>query len=229
MKGLDLYSFKLTAMKITLDFLADLKQNNNREWFNANKQRYLDAKAAVDELVNQVIPDIRKFDPDIGTITAKECVFRIYRDVRFSKDKSPYKTNMGGFIARGGRKGGFAGYYIHIDPAGSFVAGGNYMPPADILKKIRQEIMYNIDEFKAIISKPSFRKTYGELEGDKLSRPPKDFPADFPDIELLKFKSFTVLHPTPAKTLLDEDVVNYIVKAFKELHPLNRFLNKALA
>lgn len=216
-------------MKPTLEFLSDLKHNNNRDWFNTNKKRYLEARSELDELVNQVIPEIRKFDPEIGTITAKDCVFRIYRDVRFSKDKSPYKTNMGGFIARGGRKGGFAGYYIHIDPAGSFIAGGNYMPPSDILKMIRQEIMYNIDEFKAIINKTSFRKTFGDLDGEKLSRPPKDFPADFPEIELLKLKSFTVMHPASMETLLQKDPVKYIVKVFKELHPLNQFLNNALS
>ena len=141
-------------MKTILDFLTNLKANNNRDWFNENRNLYDDAKSDFESLINRLIPAIYNFDPDIGTLSAKQCVFRIYRDVRFSKDKSPYKTNMGGFIARGGRKGGFAGYYLHIDPQQSFIAGGMHMPPPNILKKVRQEILYNIDEFKSIIHLP---------------------------------------------------------------------------
>lgn len=216
-------------MKNVLDFLTDLSKNNNREWFNSNKDRYLDAKETYDGMVNRLIPEIRKFDPGIGTITAKDCVFRIYRDVRFSKNKSPYKTNMGGFITRGGRKGGYAGYYLHIDPVESFIAGGNHMPPPDRLKKIRQEIMYNIEDFKKILNAPGFKKYYGQLDGDKLKRPPKDFPADFPDIDLLKFKSYTVVHRIDSDQILDNGFEKYVIKVFKELHPLNEFLNQALS
>jgi len=215
-------------MKNVLDFLTELSSNNNREWFTANKSRYLEARASFDAMIDRLIPEIRKFDPSIGPVTAKDCVFRIYRDVRFSKDKSPYKTNMGGFIVKGGRKGGYAGYYLHIDPVESFIAGGNHMPSPEHLKKIRQEIMYNIDEFKGILNKPSFRKTYGSIEGDRLSRPPKDFPADFPDIDLLKFKSYTVMHAADSKVVLKDDFEGHVIRTFRELYPLNRFLNRAL-
>ena len=216
-------------MKTILDFLTKLKANNNRDWFNENRNLYDDAKSDFESLINRLIPAIHNFDPDIGTLSAKQCVFRIYRDVRFSKDKSPYKTNMGGFIARGGRKGGFAGYYLHIDPEQSFIAGGMHMPPPDALKKVRQEILYNIDEFKSIIHKPSFKKTFGEIEGEKLKRPPKDFPADFLDINLLKFKSYTVLHGVDQSTLLKNDIEKYIVKTFKEMYKLNQFLNRTVS
>ncbi len=216
-------------MKTILDFLTNLKANNNRDWFNENRNLYDDAKSDFESLINRLIPAIYNFDPDIGTLSAKQCVFRIYRDVRFSKDKSPYKTNMGGFMARGGRKGGFAGYYIHIDPEQSFIAGGMHMPPPDILKKVRQEILYNIDEFKSTINKPAFKKTFGEIEGEKLSRPPKNFPADFPDIDLLKFKSYTILHKVDQSTLLKDDIEKYIVKTFKEMYKLNQFLNRAVS
>jgi len=216
-------------MKTILDFLTKLKVNNNRDWFNENRNLYDDAKSDFENLINRLIPAIYNFDPDIGTLSAKQCVFRIYRDVRFSKDKSPYKTNMGGFIARGGRKGGFAGYYLHIDPEQSFIAGGMDMPPPDILKKVRQEILYNIDEFKSTINNPAFKKTFGEIEGEKLSRPPKDFPADFPDIDLLKFKSYTVIHGVVNSTLLKKDIEKYIVKTFKEMYKLNQFLNRAIS
>ena len=106
------------------------------------------AKSDFESLINRIIPAVHSFDPDIGTLTAKQCVFRIYRDVRFSKDKSPYKTNMGAFISKGGRKGGYAGYYLHIDPEVSFIAGGSYMPLPDNLKKIRQEILYSVQELR---------------------------------------------------------------------------------
>jgi uncharacterized protein (TIGR02453 family) len=216
-------------MQIILNFLTELKANNNRDWFDASRNLYIEAKSDFEALINRLIPAIHHFDPEIGTISAKQCVFRIFRDVRFSKDKSPYKTNMGGFIARGGRKGGYAGYYLHIDPEQSFIAGGMHMPPPDILKKARQEILYNVDEFKSIINKPSFKKTFGKIEGEQLKRPPKDFPADFPDIDLLKFKSYTVLHSVDQGTLLKDDVEKYIVKIFEEMYGLNQFLNRAIS
>ncbi|MCD4697872.1 MAG: DUF2461 domain-containing protein [Bacteroidales bacterium] len=215
-------------MKSVIPFLSDLKQNNNREWFRANKKNYDQAKSEFESFINVLIAGIVKFDPSIGTMNAKECVFRIYRDVRFSKDKSPYKSNMGGFISRGGRKGGFAGYYFHLDPEQSFIAGGMYMPPSVILKKVRQEIMYNIEEFKGIIHKASFQKTFGQLEGEQLKRPPKDFPPDFPGIDLLKFKSYTVLHSFNPTSVSDADYNEYTLKVFREMLPLNKFLNKAI-
>ena len=215
-------------MKSVIPFLSDLKQNNNREWFQANKKRYDQAKSEFESFINVLIAGVVKFDPSIGTMNAKECVFRIYRDVRFSKDKSPYKSNMGGFISRGGRKGGFAGYYFHLDPEQSFIAGGMYIPPSVILKKVRQEIMYNIEEFKGIIHKASFQKTFGQLEGEQLKRPPKDFPPDFPGIDLLKFKSYTVLHSFNPTSVSDADYNEYTLKVFREMLPLNKFLNKAI-
>ncbi len=214
-------------MKPVLDFLTDLKENNNRDWFNENKPRYLTAKKLFEDTVNRLISEIRKFDPEIGPQTAADCVFRIYRDVRFSHDKSPYKTNMGGFIAKGGRKAGFAGYYLHLDPDGSFLAGGSHMPPPDRLKKIRQEVLYNVEEFKRILNDPGFKKTFGSLDGERLKRPPKDFPADFPDIDLLKFKSYTVLHPVSGTTVLSDGFFDHALKAFRQLHPLVKFLNRS--
>ncbi len=215
-------------MQAVLDFLTDLKQNNNREWFQENKKRYEKAKADFENLLNGIIPGIYAFDPAIGPLTAKDCVFRIYRDVRFSKDKSPYKTNMGGFIARGGRKGAFAGYYFHIAPDESMIAGGIYMPPADVLKKARQEIYYHAEEFKRILNDKEFKKTFVLMEEDKLIRPPKDFPADFPDIDLLKYKSYTVFHSLPDKVLLSKNLQEYAVKIFKVMYPFNNFINRGL-
>jgi len=216
-------------MKNALDFLKELKANNNREWFNENRKTYESAKTEFESLVNNLIPKIYEFDPEIGSLTAKQCVFRIFRDVRFSKDKSPYKVNMGGFMSKGGRKGFHSGYYVHIEPGKSFLGGGIYMPPADVLKKIRQEIMYNVDEYKNIINNPAFKKIFTQMEGEKLKRPPKGFPADFPDIELLKYKSYVVLHEVKDKNILSENFENNIIDVFKTMYPLNEFLNKALS
>ncbi|OQX78277.1 MAG: TIGR02453 family protein [Bacteroidetes bacterium 4484_249] len=216
-------------MKTVLDFLTSLRENNTRNWFNDNKAKYETAKKEFEDLLNLLIPAVYNFDPFIGTITPKQCIFRIYRDVRFSKDKSPYKTNMGGFISKGSRNGGFAGYYVHIEPGKSFLGGGLYMPASDDLKKVRQEILYNIEEFKKIISKKTFKKTFKEIEGEKLKRPPKDFPADFPDIELLKYKSYVVLHELTDKKILSTGFNNYIIDVFKEMYPLNKFLNTVLS
>ena len=211
-----------------LQFLEFLKKNNNREWFRANKSWFEEAKIEVESFVNQLIPAVRKFDNEIGILSPKDCMFRIYRDVRFSKDRSPYKINFGGFITKGGRRAGNAGYYLHIEPQNSFLGGGIYMPAGASLKAIRQEIYYNVDEFKKIIYDDDFVKYFKQPEGEKLVRPPKDFPPDFSDIELLKFKSYVVLHPLSDKILLSEDLLNYVIKIFKSMISLNHFINRAL-
>ncbi len=213
-------------MNNILPFLKELKHNNNREWFQENKSAYEKAKKEFESLLNRLIVQIHSFDPSIGTLSPKECIFRIYRDIRFSPDKTPYKTHFGGYIARGGRKSNHAGYYVHIDAENSFLAGGMHMPPPDLLKKIRMEIMYNIDAFKSIIEEPRFRQFFGQIEGEKLIRPPKDFPADFRDIELLKFKSYTVINSMKTSQL--EDIENHANNVFRALFPFNQFLNRAI-
>jgi len=209
-----------------VEFLSSLRENNNRDWFNEHKKEYKDAKASFDEFVNRLIPGLREFDSSIDMITAKDCTFRIYRDIRFSKDKSPYKTNMGAYIARGGRKSQFAGYYLHVEPGQSFLAGGMYMPPSDTLKKIRQEIYENIEEFKEIINKGSFVKTFGNfMSHDKLKNPPKGFDKDWPDIDLLKYKSYAVMHNVDDEMLFSPGFLEYSLTIYRELYPLNRFFN----
>jgi len=208
-------------------FLDELASNNDRDWFTANKGRYQLAKEQFDNFINQLIPAIRSFDPLIDLITAKDCTFRIYRDVRFSRDKSPYKTNMGAYISRGGKGSPFAGYYVHLQPGESFLAGGVYMPEAEVLKKIREEIYYKAEDFKSIIHDRTFVKTFNEIDDpSKLSRPPKGFPVDFPDIELLKFKSYAVMHHVDDKRVLQDDYLDYAVNIFKVLYPLNNFFNQ---
>jgi uncharacterized protein (TIGR02453 family) len=215
----------------TLDFLNELKENNSREWFNANKNLFEKAKKEIEDFVDALIPMIARVDPSIGHHTAKECVFRIYRDVRFSNDKSPYKTHFGAYISAATSKSdihSYAGYYFHIEPSGeSMLAGGAYMPQGPWLKGIRKEISYNSEEFKRILNNKSFRQIFGELEGEKLKKTPRDYPADHPEIELLKLKSFLAVHKCTDNEVVSPDFLEHSVEVFKTLYPLNHFLNEA--
>lgn len=216
--------------KATFKFLKDLQANNNRDWFKANKDRYDAARAEFEVFITKLHSEIVKFDDSIGLIEPKKTIFRIYRDVRFSKNKDPYKTNFGAHIHPGDKQAlhSVAGYYIHIEPGGkSMLAGGAYLPQGPWLKAIRQEIDYNGKEFKKILNAKSF-KNYFNLEGEKLKRPPKGYDADHPDIELLKLKSFiAVNHPTD-KLVESADFLKHCKKAFKVLYPFDQFLNPAL-
>jgi len=214
---------------IILEFLKELKENNNREWFQANKKRYDAAKAEMEAFVDSLIPGIAEFDPAVKYITAKECMFRIFRDVRFAKDKSPYKTNMGAWISGGGRKSSGPGYYIHVQPGESMLAGGVYMPEPDQLKKIRQEIFYNAPEFKGILDKKDAKKYFNGLsEWDKQKLPPRDFPKDFPDIDLLKYRHYTVAHMLTDEQVNEKDFSKLVLKVLRLMRPLNEFLERAL-
>jgi len=210
------------------EFLAELEANNNREWFTQHKQLYSAAFDDMLKVVEKLIPKIGEFDADIKNLDARKCMFRIYRDVRFSKDKVPFKQNFGGFLVKGGRNSGKAGYYLHIENNNSFIAGGIYMPPAPYLKKVRQEIFYHVDEFKSILRNKESIKYFKEISGEKLVRPPKDFSPDFPDIELLKFKSYGFLHEVTNKQCLSADFEDYVLMLFKLLSPMIKFLNRGL-
>ena len=212
-----------------IPFLKDVKQNNNREWFKANKGLYEGAKQEMESLINTLIPGIAKFDPSVKFVTAKDSLFRIFRDVRFAKDKSPYKINFGAWMSKLGRKSCGPGYYIHLQPGESFLAAGVYMPDPGELKKIRQEIVYNIDEFKKILEDKKLLKfAKGLDEINKLKRAPKDFPDDFPDIEILKNKHFIVSSLISDKQVQDPVFVDHALKIFQAMQPFNSFLGKAL-
>ena len=215
-------------MDKVLDFLTDLSVNNNREWYNANKKRYEESREKVLFLTEVLINEIRKFDPEIPVLDPKDCVFRIFRDVRFSNDKRPYKTNFGAFIAKGGRKSINAGYYFHIDPAGSFAGGGVYMPANEPLKAIREYIAENGEEFLDIIQDKNFRKIYPELMDDKLKTAPKGFPKDHEFIDLLRYKSFVFSNQFNKSQVSANNYIELLVQSFKTLQPVNKFLNDAL-
>lgn len=214
--------------ELPLKFLAELKSNNNREWFNENKPRFEEVKKIVEDFANQLIKEISFFDNKISGLDVKKTLFRIYRDVRFSKDKSPYKTAMGSYIAVGGRKSIFAGYYLHIEPNASFLAGGMYCPASENLQKVRQEILYNVDEYKSIINGKTFIDCFDTVKGDKLKRPPKGFPGDFPDVELLKHKDFLVVHNIKDETIFRDDFLGYATNTFSNMKAFNDFLNRSL-
>lgn len=219
---------KIKHMYNILPFLSQLSQNNNRDWFNEHKEQYLIAKNEMEILVNDLIQRIALFDPTIADLEAKKCVFRIYRDVRFSKNKAPYKTNMGGFMVPGGKNSGHAGYYLHLEPGTCFIAGGIYMPESAILKKVREEILYNIKSFNKIIHHPDFKEYFGEIRGEKLKRPPKGFPDDFEDIELLKFKSYNVIHYISDEAFAQNGFIDEAVGIFEKMKDFNHFINQAI-
>jgi len=213
---------------VIIKFLKELRENNSRDWFKANKPYFEDAKQEFKEMVEYLIPTLAVTNPRLSNLEAKDAIFRIYRDVRFGKDKSPYKISMGAIIAPGGRKSQMAGHYFHIEPDGSFLAGGSYGPPSDRLKGIRSEIYYNNAEFNSIISDPDFIKYFGEIEGSKLKRPPIGFPKEFEDIELLKFKDYTVFHRLSDEEVQNPDFLSSAVSIFEKMNPFNEFLNRAL-
>ena len=216
----------------TLKFLKDLKKNNTKEWFDKNRKSYELAKEDFAALVNSVIAQLGKKDPSIAGLTSKDCLFRINRDVRFSKNKAPYKTNMGASIVQGGKKSDLAGYYFHFEPGGnSFVGGGKYQTDPEILKKIRQEIDYSWEEFSKIIKNKKFAGFYGDLEkgeGVSLSREPKGYEKGNPAIDYIKLKCWITTAPITDADLLSKDLAKKIVAAFETIQPLIVFLNRAL-
>lgn len=217
-------------MESVLKFLKDIKKNNNREWFEKNKPKYLKAKSDFEELVAAVLTEVTKFDDGMGGLDPKKLPFRIYRDVRFSKDKRPYKTNMGAGFSPNGKLVQEPGYYLHLEPGKSFVAGGIYMPDGERLGKIRQEIDYNYDQLKKIISNKKFVSLYPSFDDfDKLKTAPKGYPKDHPQIELLKLKSFIVSKEFSDKEVLDKKFFKSVSEHMKLIKPLNDFIKEAIA
>lgn len=216
----------------TITFLKELAANNNKEWFADNKKRYEAAKTEFIAFMDALVAEISKFDTTVTGIEGKNCIFRIYRDVRFSKDKTPYHTYLGGHIIGGeGRKNEHsrAGYYVRIEPSKTVLAGGAYLPPTPWITAIRQEIDYNAAELKSIINGKDFKKYFGEIEGEKLKNVPKGYDKEHPEAELLKFKSFLAMHNiADNKIVANDGFVGYSAQVFKALHPFDAFLNKSL-
>jgi uncharacterized protein (TIGR02453 family) len=215
--------------KETFRFLEQLRHNNDKLWFDANRSLYARLRNEFENFLETVISEISQFDREAAQTTAKASIFRINRDIRFSNDKLPYKTNFGAFIAKGGRKGINSGYYIHVEPGECFLAGGIYMPSASMLKAIREEIYENIDEFKDLLLAPSFAKHFGDRIGsEKLKSAPRGFPKDFADMDYLKYRSYTVLKSEPDSIYQQADFIKEVKDVFRAMAPFNQFLNRAV-
>lgn len=215
----------------TLNFLKKLSENNNREWFNTHKPEYEAARENVLQFTGELIVGISKIDPTVpADLNPKDCVMRIYRDIRFSKDKTPFKTNFGIAISSNGKNFKGPGYYVHIQPGNTFIAGGSWFPETEVLKAIRQEIDYNGSEFREILANPSFKKVFGDLDREgALKTTPKGYAADHEDIEYLKLKSFTVTCKVPDKDLTQKQATEIISLNFEKLFPLMSFLRNAIS
>jgi uncharacterized protein (TIGR02453 family) len=215
-------------MEKVLQFLRELSENNDRVWFEANKNRYAESRNKVLFLTDVLVNEIRKFDESIPLLDSKDCMFRIFRDVRFSHDKRPYKTNFGSFIAKGGRKSECAGYYFHIEAGQSFLGGGVYMPAAEPLKTIRDYIAKFPHEYLEIINQPEFKSIFPEMYDHRLKTAPKGFAKDHEFIHLLRYKSFTFSSSVTDQELVNGKFIAKAVEAFRQLHKVNAYLNEAL-
>lgn len=217
--------------KSTLDFLKALKKNNNKIWFDQNREKYNTTKDNFDEFVALLLEQMILFDEDLKELSSKNCTFRINRDIRFSKDKTPYKINLSASFNKGGKKSINAGYYFHLQPGGnSFVGGGLWMPEAIELKKLRQEIDYCFPEFKKIINASSFKKHYSELEKDEkqmLVNFPKGYEKENPAADFLRMKSFIATKNLSDEKVTSVNLVKETTQAFKALMPLIKFINRS--
>lgn len=211
-----------------LKFLEALSQNNHKSWMDGNKAWYLAVKEEFLNDVGEILAEVSVWEPALSSSKAKDCVFRQNRDVRFSANKDPYKTNFAAYFSVGGKKSPGPGYYVHVQPGNSFLAGGVWMPESESLKKIRQEIDYSGKELEAILNEPKFKKTFPGLEGDKLKNVPKGYEMDHPYIELLRQKSFIVSNPISDVEISTGSFKKKAVECFKLIKPFHDFLSRAI-
>ncbi|MFY0608183.1 MAG: DUF2461 domain-containing protein [Cyclobacteriaceae bacterium] len=210
-------------------FLIELNKNNSKEWMDANKKWYQECRQEFISFVEELLAELKVIDPTVADLRAKDTIFRINRDIRFSKDKRPYKVNFGAAISEGGKKSGNPAYYVHFQPGSHFIGGGIYMPEAETLRKIRQEIDYNPEELKKIVSDSAFSEVYGEIRGEKLKTAPKGYPKDHPNIEFLKLKSYTVMREVDDKLATKEGYVQHVLESFELMKPFNDYLGVAVS
>lgn len=213
-----------------LSFLRDLATHNNREWFQQNKTRYDISRQHIIDQTNWLIHNIAPFDPTIQYLDAKDCLFRIYRDIRFSHDKSPYKRHFGTYIAaQGGRKSFLSGYYLHIEPNNSALCGGIYCPDKKMLKRVRTAIDIDFEDFQKIINEKEFKHYFGNVFAlNKLKKNPQGFDANSPAAEYLKFKEFFVKHSFTDSEVCAPDFLERLLPMCRAMKPFNDFLNSAL-
>lgn len=212
------------SLKQTLDFLLDLRFNNNRTWFDENRKRYEASQKAVEAFVGDLIG---QFSPvlDLGPTTPKQCMFRIFRDVRFSRDKTPYKTHVGIVLGVGGRKADDVWYYLHLEPDdSSFVATGLYESTPEQLRAVREAIATHPERLRALLAAPAFTQWTGGLEGDTLKVPPKGYAKDHPAIDLLKHKQFLASHRLMDADVLSDGLAQHVIDACLAMKPFAEYL-----
>ncbi len=216
-------------MKEIFSFLSDLAAHNNKEWMDENRDRYESCREEFKGIVTNLIAGIGSFDESVVGLAPKDCIFRINRDIRFSKNKDPYKTNFGAAITPGGKRTANPTYYLHVEPGKSMMACGVYHPDAENLKKIRQEIDYNAGELKKIVENPAFAETFGPIRGDALKTAPKGYPKDHPNLELLKFKDFIAWKSIDDKFFFKDGFEEALISRFKVSYPFNQYLAVAIS
>ncbi|MEQ8909792.1 MAG: DUF2461 domain-containing protein [Vicingaceae bacterium] len=201
----------------TFNFLKNLKKNNNREWFNENKKAYQTSHEEMIELGEELLKGLQGFD-EIETLSGKKSLFRIYRDVRFSKNKAPYKTNRSGSFRRAGadRRGG---YYFSIEPGNSLIGGGFYGPSSEDLKHLRNQIDADAEPLRTVLNQKQFKSYYGNLQGETLKTAPRGFEVDNPNIDLLRFKNFYVIHQFSDQEVMADDFPKKVLEGFKIIQP----------
>jgi len=216
----------------TIKFLRQLKKNNNKPWFDAHRKEYEAARIDFQNFIQLVIDHLEKTDTTITGTVARDCLFRINRDIRFSKDKTPYKSNFSASIKQGGKKSLFAGYYFHLEPGKNFIGGGLWMPEAGQLKNMRQEIDYNWDEFRSVLKEKNFKNIYGDLykgSDQSLSSMPKGYEKENPAGDYLKLKSFIAETTIGDEELTKSSLHKKTVVGFEALQPFLKFINRTIA
>ena len=212
-------------IRFIFQFLKNLSANNNREWFSEHKGEYEQARTNFESLLSVVIARVSLFDESIRGVEPRQCTYRIYRDTRFSADKTPYKIHFGGYINAYGKKSDHCGYYIHLQPGGCMLAGGSYCPSGPLLKELRQSVYDNIDEFRSIVEDPDFSRYFPVVGETFLKTAPKGFSRDFPYLKYLQCKDYLVSYAVPDDFFLAPNFLDKVDEVFCQLNRYSDFLN----
>lgn len=212
-------------ISVIFHFLEELSVNNNREWFQQNKHKYEEARSEFEKLIASIISTISLFDEDIRSVEVKDTTYRIHRDIRFSADKTPYKTHLGAYINAKGKKSQHCGYYVHIEPGNCLLAGGSICPPPKLLKEIRRAIYENIDEYRLIVEDVEFKKYFPVIGDQFLKTAPKGFPADFEYIDYLKCKEYTCSYHVSDEFFSSPEVLTKVEDVFRQMKRFADFMN----
>lgn len=211
-----------------LDFLKDIAIHNDREWFNAHRDRYEESKKIFENIVEQVILRIASFDESIIRVQAKDCMYRFYRDTRFSEDKSPYKRHFGAYINAHGKKSFHSGYYLHLEPGNCLLAGGAWCLPSPILKAVRESIVDETNEFRNIVEAHEFKTCFPIIGENHLKTLPKGFAKDYPYPDYLRPKDYSVCHYVNDDFFRQQDWLDQTEKVFRLMKPFNDFINRTI-